>query len=135
YALAHLVVIDDRDSEGRFSWEISEEPIVATALQKGRLPNAPEWANGWGKALLFVEGKLSELDDGLTMRMEGLEEVDGSGHFYVVEIYFEDDDIRMLRLPAPAEAGLVSDQARRVPLKITEDYLGARGVLLPRLFP
>ncbi|MFU8807417.1 MAG: hypothetical protein ACNA8W_26645, partial [Bradymonadaceae bacterium] len=28
YALAHLVVIDDRDSEGRFSWEISEEPIV-----------------------------------------------------------------------------------------------------------
>jgi hypothetical protein len=135
YALAHLVVIDDRDREGRFSWEIADEPIVATALQRGRLPDGPEEANGWGRALLFVEGRLSELDRGLQARMEGLEEVDGDGHFYVVEVFYQDDEILALRLPPPVEAGLVIERLKRIPLQMTEDYLSAQGVLLPRLFP
>lgn len=135
YALAHLVVIDDRDSEGRFSWEISEEPIVATSLQRGRLPDAPEDSNGWGKALLFVEDKLSDLDIRLQSKMEGIADVDGDGHFYVVDVFYQDDEVLSLRLPPPAQTGVVLDRLRRVPLQVTEDYLNAQGVLLPRLFP
>lgn len=135
YALAHFVVIDDREAEGRFSWDINEEPIVATALQRGRREDVPEdiESNGWGKAVLFVEGKLSELDDNLQLRLDGLEQSDDNAHFYIVDVFFYNDEVALVRLPQRPQPNKTVQ--RRVPIQLTETYLDRREVLLPRLFP
>lgn len=145
YALAHFVVIDDApDQTGRFSWEIDAEPIVATALEAGtpeNLPNNidPEDIRGWGKALLFVEGSLLELDPALRAQFDGLHQAEPDRHFYIVDIFFyndahgEDGEVRSLRLPPRPEPD--KPVQRRVSLQLTERYLEATEVLLPRLFP
>lgn len=137
YALAHFVVIDDSEGEeDRFNWVVSDEPLVATALEAGAPDDAPGGMgeiNGWGKALLFVEGQLHELHRDLRLRFEGLEEAEPARHFYIVDVFFYNDDVVSLRLPARPEAG--SPVQRRVPVQVTEEYLEAGEVLVPRLFP
>ncbi len=135
YALAHFVVIDDRANEGRFTWEISEEPIVGTALQRGRLEGIPEEikSNGWGKAVLFVEGKLSDLDRNMQTRLAGLEVSDDDAHFYVVEVFYYNDEVMWVRLPERPQPN--KPVQRSVSVQLVEDYLDRRDVFLPRLFP
>lgn len=135
YALAHFVVIDDRAREGRFTWEISEEPIVGTALQSGRLEGIPDGiqSNGWGKAVLFVEGKLSQLDQQLQMRLDGIEESDDNAHFYIVEVFYYNDEVMLVRLPERPQPN--KPVPRSVSVQLTEEHLDRREVLLPRLFP
>ncbi|RAL21276.1 hypothetical protein DL240_14220 [Lujinxingia litoralis] len=133
YGLAHLVVIDDAQNEGRFGWDISAEPIVATSLERGRVDDAPEGVetNGWGRAIFFVEGSLNQLDAGLRARIEGLEEASPNQHFYIAQVFFYNEDVVALRLPPRPRPGLVPNA---VDLQLTTDHLEAREVLLPRLF-
>jgi hypothetical protein len=136
YALAHFVVIDDSEEEGRFNWSVSDEPVVASALEPGTPDDVPEGLdhiNGWGKALLFVEGSLNELHRDLRLRFEGLERAEQSRHFYIVDLFFYNDEVVSLRLPARPEAG--RPVQRWVSVQATEQYLEAGEVLVPRLFP
>ncbi len=136
YALAHFVVIDDSEEEGRFNWSVSDEPMVATAVEPGRPDDAPQGGddiNGWGKALLFVEGSLDDLHRDLRLRLDGLDEAEQARHFYIVDIFFYNDEVVSLRLPPRPEPG--RPVPRRVPVQTTEQYLEAGEVLVPRLFP
>lgn len=134
YALAHFVVIDDSaDEEGRFSWNVDDEPIVATALEKGSPdPELEDEITGWGKALLFVEGNVDELDEELRHHFEGMEQAELDRHFYIVDVFFINDQVVSLRLPARPEAE--RPVHRRVPVQVTEEHLEAGEVPVPRLF-
>lgn len=145
YALAHFVVIDDSDDEGGFSWDVAEEPVVATSLEAGMPDDAPEEVeqteseemqiDRWGRALLFVEGRLDELDE--TFRHElliGKEEAEPDRHFYIVDVFsYYEDQVEFIRLPPRPEANRPAP--RRVPVQVTEDHLDANHVPVPRLFP
>ena len=137
FALAHFVVIDDAEGEGGFTWTVSEEPMVATALEQGRPDNVPEALaeeeiEGWGKALLFVEGRLNELSTNLKFRLDGLEEAEQDRHFYIVDVFFYNQEVESVRLPPRPEAD--RPVQRRVSLQMTEQYLEAGEVSLPRLY-
>lgn len=132
YALAHFVIIDDEEEQGGFSWNVDREPVVATALEKALPDDAPPQVNGWGKALLFVEGRVDQLDDELLILFEGIEEAELDRHFYIVDVFFINDQVVSLRLPARPEAE--RPVHRRVPLQATEDHLEAGEVPVPRLF-
>ncbi len=136
YALAHFVVIDDSDGEGSFSWDVNEEPVVATALEQATPDHAPEGVEitGWGKGLLFVEGRLDELHENLQAHFDGgIEDAERGRHFYIVELFYHDDEVRRLRLPPRPQAD--RPVQRRVPLQVTEEHLDAGEVPVPRLFP
>lgn len=135
YALGHLVVVDDQQEEGSFRWNVDSEPVVASAMQLGRRPEGPANANGTGKAILFVEGSIDELDPALLNdRIEGEEQVQEpdypDSHFYIVDVDvdFVTDEVLQLTLPA-------SPRNRSIPMMVTDQYLGSRGTQLPRLFP
>ncbi|RDV37578.1 hypothetical protein DV096_13820 [Bradymonadaceae bacterium TMQ3] len=134
FGLAHPVVIDDSESEDRFAWNINEEPLIATSLQNGVVEDAPEGieTNGWGQAIFFVEGSLNQLDANLRARIEGLDEANPNQHFYIAQVFFYNDEVVALRLPPRPRPGIVSNA---VDLVFTTDFLQAREVLLPRLFP
>ena len=134
YALAHFVVIDDsEDEEGSFSWNVDEEPIIATALEEGTPdPDMEEEITGWGRALLFVEGRLDQLGQNLRRYFDGLEEAEPDRHFYIVDLFFINDQVVSLRLPARPEAE--RPVHRRVPVQVTEEHLEAGEVPVPRLF-
>ena len=136
YALAHFVVIDDSDGDGSFSWDVDEEPVVATALESGSPEHAPQDVeiNGWGKGLLFVEGRLDELHPNLQAHFDGgIDDAESGRHFYIVEVFYHDDEVRRLRLPPRPQAD--RPVQRRVPLQVTEEHLDAGEVPVPRLFP
>lgn len=134
YALAHFVVIDDgEDEEGSFSWNVDDEPIVATSLEEGIPdPEMDDSITGWGRALFFVEGHLDELDDELRHHLDGLDEAEPDRHFYIVDVFFINDQVVSLRLPARPEAE--RPVHRRVPVQVTEEHLEAGEVPVPRLF-
>ncbi len=128
YALGHVVIIDDRESEGSFTWDRDREPIVATALQRGTRPEAPEAADGSGKAILFVSNKLTDLSD--TLRERRFAGLDGMGpdheladeHFYIIDIdiSFRQNEV----LTIDFERYLDHPGAREITLKATDRYLG-----------
>lgn len=138
YALGHFVVIDDsEDKEGSFSWSVDDEPIVGSSLEDhDHLPeDTPEHVNvnGWGQAMFFVEGHLDELADSTRAQLEGIEDAAPDQHFYIVDVFFYNEEVKVIRLPPRPEA----DQRvqRRVPVQMTERYLEAGDVPVPRLFP
>lgn len=137
YALAHFVVVDDSDDdEGSFSWSSDDEPIVASALEEGRpADDGPEIEdiNRSGKALLFVEGSLDELSDSLTRNFDGMDAAEPARHFYIVDVFAEDDEVRSLSLPARPEPN--QPVRRRVRVQMTEEFLESDNVDVPRLFP
>ena len=148
YGLAHPVVIDDgceADAQGqctsqvpeRFRWDPFGEPIVATALAFGREPSSdfPPEAEGLGRAIFFVEGTLSELDDSLRQRILNIDAY-GSGydarHFYIVDVFFKGDQVISMRLPKdPETMGKLS--YRDLQMRVTQDFSSTQSILLPRL--
>ncbi|MFB6264598.1 MAG: hypothetical protein ABEL76_13380, partial [Bradymonadaceae bacterium] len=137
YAIGHLIVVDDRQADGPFTWEVDSEPIVASALQRGRRrqPEPHPAANGIGKAILFVEGRIGELDDDLLKnRFRGVRELQrpGSepGHFFIVEldVDFAADEILRVYLPD-------RPVSRSIPLEVSPLFLRSESAGLPRLFP
>ncbi len=137
FALAHFVVIDDSDDDERFTWEVADEPIIATALERDRPEDVPPAVenreiDGWGKALLFVEGRLDELDQSLLFTLDGVEAAEQDRHFYIVDVFFYNEGIISVRLPPRPEPN--RPVQRRVPLQVTEQYLQAGEVSLPRLY-
>lgn len=129
YAIGHFVIVDDSPGEsGRFTWARSEEPIIATTIEAG--------AEGWdlssaysGKALLFVQGSLLELDPALQERivnLDGYEYMDQN--FFIVDVVADGRDIVEIKLPE-----------RRIPewprLRATDEFLDQPEINLPRLFP
>lgn len=135
YALGHFTVIDDADGEGSFNWIVDEEPVVASALEEGRPDDVPDNAdedeiNRWGKALLFVEGSLHQLDDSLPL--VGIEEAEPNRHFYIVDIFAINEQIVSIRLPPAPEAN--RPVQRRVSVRVTDRYLDSDRVPVPRLF-
>lgn len=142
FALAHFIVIDDAEEEGSFTWNVSDEPIVATALERAEPGDLPEELEGqqidrWGRALLFVEGRLDELDpeldQDLLFRLSGLSQAEPDRHFYIVDIFSYNEDVKILRLPPRPQPG--RPVQRRVSLQVTEEYLEASRVNVPRLYP
>ncbi len=138
YALGHFVVIDDSEGEdGSFSWNVADEPLVGSSLEdRDHLPeDTPEHVdvNGWGKAMLFVEGRLEELHSSTRLQLEGIEEAEPDRHFYIVDIFFYNEDVKVIRLPPRPQAD--RPVQRRVPVQLTERYLEAGDVPVPRLFP
>ncbi len=139
YGLAHLVAIDDSESEGSFSWQVGEEPVVATALEDGRPEDAPQRADGeeierWGKALLFVEGQLDELGENLRRRLVGIDEAEQGRHFYIVDVFsYYRDEVDIIRLPPRPQDN--QPVQRRVSVNVTDDHLDAGDVPVPRLLP
>ena len=149
YALAHFLVIDDAcaqqecavDLDEPFRWEIDEEPIVATALQRGNEVDSPfPNATGLGKAVLFIQGSLEqvgpEVRDLLTERDRALYVGRAANaHFYVVDLFFDDSgNVVGLRLAEDPER-LTSPIYRRATLKMTDAYLNSSQIRLPRILP
>ena len=137
FALAHFIVIDDAESEGRFTWSISDEPIIATSLEAGRPENLPpslegQPLDGWGKALLFVEGRLSQLHPNMLSNFDGRELAEDDQHFYIVDVFFYNEEVEQIRLPPRPQPN--QPVQRRVPMQLTTEYLGAGQVRLPRLY-
>jgi hypothetical protein len=135
YALGHLVVVDDSQSDGQFRWNPGEEPIIAAALQRGRRPDAPPDANGTGRAILFVQDELRDLDPALLDRIEGLEELESEtyaadSHFYLVDVDVDFLSDEVLRMTLPT-----SGTNRSIPMRVTDEFLGSSRTRLPRLFP
>lgn len=149
FALAHFVVIDDEckldeatqkctdDLPSRFSWDTDKEPIIATSLQFGeeQSDDFPSDANGLGKAIFFVEGRLSQLHPSIKDKIVNIEQYKDNNenkHFYIVDVFFKDDAVVGMRLPKdPSVMDRIS--YREVQLKLTRDYLNTSEILLPRL--
>jgi hypothetical protein len=147
YALAHFVVIDDAcaDSactssrDATFRWDVDDEPIIATSLQRGNEVDSPvKEATGLGKALLFVEGSLDDLDPDFRSLITHIDLYEGRrtrAHFYVIDIFF-DDSASILGLRLPPDPNLLARQDyRRATLKVSNTYLNTTQIPLPRLLP
>lgn len=157
YAIAHPIVIDDNcardpndntkcdeniiNDETRFSWDISTEPIIATALEFGQEQTAdfPPQADGLGKAILFVEGNLSELHPNLQNEVVNIDKYTQSSrynnrHFYIVDIFFDGNDIIGMRLPDEPQK-IITSAYRNISLRVTPDYLNTKQIPLPRRKP
>ena len=129
FAIGHFIVVDDQEDSGRFNWSRSEEPIVATSLRQSA-------ATTWnlenpvsGKALLFVQGSLFDLDPALQERIVNLEDYEyPNQNFFVVDVVADGRDILEITLPT-----------RRIPewpvLRPTAEFLDQSEISLPRLFP
>lgn len=149
YALGHFVVIDDACAQedcsdpvpARLSWDVEREPIIAVSLERGvelGVEEPVEGAIGLGKALFYVEGRLSQLHPDTRKLIENapayVQQRDNA-HFYVVDFYYDDSgNIIKMRLP-PDPLSLTSLSTRQIPLVVTADYLKATEILLPRLLP
>lgn len=140
YSIAHFIVVDDEVDEDSFvRWDRATEPIIASGVRGGTRLDAPAFAdehNQFGRALLFVEGRLDSLGRMLDIieiveedvDADGeLETVDPTAHFFVAEVFAEDERIVGLRLrPSPALT---------IPVTVTTEFLDQTGLPLPRLFP
>lgn len=129
YSLAHFIVIDDDPDDATLvGWDRSTEPIIASAVRSGvRLdpPPGAENHNQYGRALLFVEGRLDELGKMLDI-LDAPETIDPEQHFYVAEIFAEDERVVAMRLV---------DGPLTLPVTVTTEYLDQTAFTLPRLFP
>ncbi len=147
YALAHFVVIDDDcanpdctpEKDSSFRWDVDDEPIIATSLQRGNEVDSPvEEATGLGKALLFVEGSLDDLDPDFRSLITHIDLYTGRrtrAHFYVVDIFY-DDSASILGIRLPPDPDLLARQDyRRATLKLSNSYLNNTQIPLPRLLP
>lgn len=146
YALAHFIVIDDACEDDScipspstsFDWAIEREPIIASSIELGNEPDSPfPQATGLGKALLFVEGSLDELDPNFKNLIVNLDAYTSSNrdqaHFYVVDIFFDEDlKIVGLRLP-PDPLSVLSYRSAK--LKVSNAFLDNSQIKLPRLSP
>ncbi len=135
YGLGHFLVIDDSDSDGNFSWSISDEPVIATSLEEGRPDGAPDHGeiNGWGKALLFVEDSLQDLSSAMRFRLQGIDDAEANRNFYIVDVFFYNEEVVSLRLPPRPQAE--QPLQRRIPMEVTDRFLETNSVPVPRLFP
>ncbi len=135
YGLGHFLVIDDSDGDGSFSWNISDEPVIATSLEEGRPDSAPEHLeiNGWGKALFFVEDSLHDLSSAMRFRLDGLDDAEPNRNFYIVDVFFYNEEVVSLRLPPRPQAE--QPLQRRIPMEVTSRFLTTDSVPVPRLFP
>lgn len=136
YALAHFVVIDHRDGfEPGNTWSLPDEPILATSLELGLRADSPPNTIGVGKALLFVEGDLTQLGAVLQARIRNLDayrEIATGRHFYIVDVFFDEDSIIELALPDDPTRDLLNNDVR---LRTTSRFIGQSAITLPRLFP
>ena len=147
FALGHFVVIDDACGQANcadplpdtFSWDVEQEPIIAASIERGQeidgsIPNAV----GLGKALFYVEGKLSELHPNTQVLIENIDryiEDRDNAHFFIVDFYYDDNgNIIRMRLPSDPRT-LTNLSYRIIPVAVTPDYLKANEILLPRLLP
>ena len=93
---------------------------------------------GLGKALFYVEGKLSELHPNTQTLIENIElytEERDNAHFFIVDFYYDDNgNIIRMRLPSDPRT-LTNLSYRIIPVAVTPDYLKANEILLPRLLP
>lgn len=147
YGLAHFVIIDDECGssdeaceplDNARAWDRESKPIVATALQPGNEVDSPfKEATGLGRALLFVEGKLTDLHPEMQKIIKNLDayvDTRDSAHFYIVDVFYNGRDVLGLRLPEDPET-LTSLSYRQVTMKMTDDYLLNAEALPPRLIP
>jgi len=132
FGLAHLVVVDDEPEEtGRFSWSLADEPIVATSTALG-LPTGSEWQlsrPSSGKALFFVKDSLLDLNPAIRERIVNLEGYEWmEQHFYMVDFIADGEEIIELKLPERR----IGERPRMV---TTDRFLESKRIELPRLFP
>ncbi len=137
YSVAHFIVVDDDpDDDGEFSWDKDEEPIIAAGIRKGQRQIPEGWDddfreqvanhNRFGRAILYVQGNLDELDPALLDTFADWDLADVDEHFWIVEVFGTGEEIIGLRfLP----------NTRGVPVSVTTDYLQDSQIRLPRLFP
>lgn len=129
FAMGHPIVIEDEEkSLEDFELDIKTEPIIATTLKKGTLPNiSPEGTNNFGRAILFVEGSLLDLDAALVRKFKNIESLNVEQHFYIVDIFSRNDEIKILRFDASNNV--------EMNIIITDAYLKKDELQLPRLVP
>lgn len=145
YAFGHFVVIDDdcgddgcdAEERRRFTWNIPNEPIVAAAVENGVEVSGEPDIVGVGKALLFVEGRLSELGNikALITNLDPYLESRDSSHFYIVDFLF-DDNGNVVEMILPPDVNVLSGpRYRDIPVRVSSEYLDADEIRLPRLVP
>lgn len=131
FSIAHLIVVDDRESEGRFNWSLSDEPIVASAVRQGSPREEFAGLNepSHGSAVFFVEDSLMDLDPALQERIVNLEDHEHvEQHYYLVDFVADGEEIVEIRLPEK----LIPESPS---LRVTTEYLNSTRIELPRLFP
>jgi hypothetical protein len=140
-ALGHFVVIDDSPQDRptgdpddwEFDWETDDERLIATTLQRATRPACDSGTDRWGRALLFVEGGLDELSLQMQSQIDGIANCRGDDtcdeHFYMVDVCAEGDQVRTIVLDTAGRA------VPRVAMLVTEEYLHADWVPLPRVNP
>ncbi|QDG51030.1 hypothetical protein FIV42_09885 [Persicimonas caeni] len=148
-ALGHFVVVDDSlddrpDLDGtpnqsetwQFSWDTDAEKLVATTLQRATRPSCSSGTNHWGRALLFVEDDIANLSTLMKGDIDGYEQCEPAGtcerHFFIVDICAEDDEVRDIQLGLVGES---TGSIPTVPLFVTDEYLSADTIPLPRVNP
>ena len=129
YSIGHPIVVEDEAGDtGNFTLEIGSEKIIASAIQKGIRPGvSPDGSNYFGKAVLFVEGELDDLSPALQRQFKNAEKMETDQHFYIVEIFSRNDDIKEIRFDPTNDVELN--------ILITETYLNQNELQLPRLVP
>ncbi|MFP4600573.1 MAG: hypothetical protein ACOC9J_05085 [Persicimonas sp.] len=137
WALGHFVVVDDspEDRAGlegddwQFSWSTDSEKMVASSLQRATREGCPAGTNRFGRALLFVEGHLTDLSREMQRRIDGIDRCEADGacrqHFSVVDVCARDDHITKILLGSTHDAD--------VSMLVTDEYLDADSIPLPRL--
>ena len=140
-ALGHFVVVDDSATdqaepgalnEWQFSWDTEREKLVASTLQRATRPRCDPTTNRWGRALLFIEDRFEDLSPEMQSQFIGLDQcgLEGcAGNFFIVDVCAEDD--RVLDLVVNKQA----DNIPRVPLLVTDQFLSADSIPLPRVNP
>jgi hypothetical protein len=144
-ALGHFVVVDDSEEERpesdefkdwQFSWNTDAEKLVASSLQRATRPECEVGTDHWGSALLFVEDHLTDLAVDIRSDISGLNqciETDGcNDHFFVVDVCAEGAEIHDINLKdAAGSTGSIPN----VSMFVTDEYLGASSIPLPRINP
>jgi hypothetical protein len=145
-AMGHFVVVDDSQEDRpeadqlidwQFSWNTDSEKLVASSLQRATRPECNPGTDHWGSTLLFVEDHITDLSLDLQNDIIGLNqcvEDDGcDGHFFVVDICAEGSRVHDIKLQrSPRTTGRTIPE---VPLFVTDEYLSADSIPLPRLNP
>ena len=130
YSLAHFVVVDDDPDDGDvFGWDPNDdEPLIASGVRKGKRPDQSIEHNRFGRAILFVEGRLDELDPSMMEEyFAGWEDVDLDAHFWVVEVFAQNDRVNLVQF-SPGSS-------REIQVVVSPDFLEDTQLTLPRLFP
>lgn len=131
YTLGHFLAVDIGADAETFDQKIDDEVIFASGVRLGTRPDAPDGLehDGFGRAVLFVEGSLAELDPSLLDLMDNIESVPPDDHFYVVDLFSEGDRVQWMRFDHNAAT------RNDILVAVTDDFLNATSMPLPRLFP